>query len=420
MTTSDPERGTEPGRFAGDGFRVEPDFRYPTGEAEYVPDSTSRYPVPTEDSTQRVTPAELDDVFDDPEHGEPGRDRLGVHWVWETLLLIGCVALGFVIANGRSHAFSDANLRALMLSASVLGALGLAAGMSLRVGAVNLAVGPIMVIASLYFAQHAHDGVTPALLIALALTTGIGLVIGVIVVAFQVPAWAVSFAALIGLQLWIQHLPADQQIFTQFHAERHAYLWFVGFVVIALVGGVLGAVHTIRRAIGRFRPIGDPADRRGGNANVLTILMLAGSGLIAGLAGVGSAMMSQEAVTSTGLLTSGLALGLALLAGTSAYGRRGGIFGTILAAILVALLDHYFAVAHIKVDQIVVIASAVGVGLIVTRAVETAGRPQRPESEESPTSGWLRRQQGSWTDQLPARTTEVGFDATDERWGTRA
>jgi hypothetical protein len=130
--------------------------------------------------------------------------------------------------------------------------------------------------------------------------------------------------------------------------------------------------------------------------------------------------MSQEALTSTGLLTSGLALGVALLAGTSAYGRRGGIFGTVLAAILLALLDHYFAVAHIKVDQIVVIAAAVGVGLIVTRAVETAGRPQRPESEETTTSSWLRRQQGSWTDQLPVRTTEVGFEATDERWGTRA
>jgi ribose/xylose/arabinose/galactoside ABC-type transport system permease subunit len=423
MTVPDPDHSPEPGsRFPGEGFRVEPDFRYPSGEAEYVPDTTSRYPVPTDTtSTQRVvSAAELDDVFDDPEHGEPGRDRLGVHWVWETLLLISCVAMVFVVANGRSNTFSDANLRSLMVSGAVLGALALAAGMSLRVGAVNLAIGPTMVISGLYFAQHLHNGFTAAFMVAIALATGIGLVIGAIVIALHVPSWAVSLAALIGLQLWIRHLPLDVQIFTDYHANDQAYYWFGSFVLVAVIGGVLGAVHSIRRSVGRFRPIADPADRRGTDASVITILMLAGSGLFAGLAGVAAAVMQQEVTTGNGLVTTGLAIGVALVAGTSAFGRRGGIFGTVLATIFVTLLNHYFTVANLRVDPLAVVAGALAIGLIITRVVESAGRPQRPDTDEASTSSWLRRQQGSWTDQLPARTTDVGFEASDERWGTRA
>ena len=40
-------------------------------------------PVP-----RAVTAAELDGVFDDPIHGEPGRDRFAVHVVWEFVLLV--------------------------------------------------------------------------------------------------------------------------------------------------------------------------------------------------------------------------------------------------------------------------------------------------------------------------------------------
>ena len=36
-----------------------------------------------------VPAAVLENVFDDPPHGEPGRDRIGVHVVWESLLLAG-------------------------------------------------------------------------------------------------------------------------------------------------------------------------------------------------------------------------------------------------------------------------------------------------------------------------------------------
>src|SRR5262249_20558174 len=100
MTYSDPDR---PSRSVGEGFRVEPEYRKASGSPEgYTEeDFDEGYPapptVPMDTATARrvVTAAELDGVFDDPEQGALGRDRLLVHFIWEAVLLIGAGAMAF-------------------------------------------------------------------------------------------------------------------------------------------------------------------------------------------------------------------------------------------------------------------------------------------------------------------------------------
>src|SRR6266511_3258987 len=87
-------------RFRGEpGFRDEPDFRLDnelsdatmlggaSNAAVYTPGSyaQSNYPSNSGDASEgtlslsrRPSQAQLDDVFDDPEHGDPGRDRMAV------------------------------------------------------------------------------------------------------------------------------------------------------------------------------------------------------------------------------------------------------------------------------------------------------------------------------------------------------
>jgi ribose/xylose/arabinose/galactoside ABC-type transport system permease subunit len=365
-----------------------------------------------------VTSTELDDVFDDPDHGEPGRDRLGVHWVWEAVLLLACVITAFLLANRSGDLLSGSSLRDLMLSATVAGALALAAGIGLRAGAVNVAIGPIMVASGLYFADHAESGFVNAVVVSLVLALAVGLVIGLVVVTLQVPSWAVSLVAFLGLQAYISRLPIDAVINKDYHASHYAYYWYGAFALVAIVGASFGAVRSIRRAVGRFRPIGDPADRRGPGAAVMTALSLAASGLLAGLAGIVSALSHQEFLTSSGLTYAITGIAVALIGGTSAFGRRGGIFGTFLAASLYALVTFYvFTARHWSIDQYAYIGGALLIGLVVTRVIESYGRPRRGAEYEESTSSWLRRQRGSWADQLPARTADVDFDASDERWG---
>src|SRR5258706_4176859 len=91
---------TASSRYLGEGFRHEPDFREGTTtlDAESSPGTTA---VTTTGSGVAVIDAEptvtvakwapttnLDNVFDDPADGEPGRDRMLVHGLWELILVL--------------------------------------------------------------------------------------------------------------------------------------------------------------------------------------------------------------------------------------------------------------------------------------------------------------------------------------------
>ena len=199
-------------------------------------------------------------------------------------------------------------------------------------------------------------------------------------------------------------------------------------MTLAVVGGLLGLVKPVRRAVGRFRPVGDPAWRRGAGAAAVASLALIGSSLLASVAGILIALdVRTVGPDENGLSLTGLALGAALLGGTSAFGRRGGLFGTVLAVALVVLLIRYADVEHWDLSRLAIAACAIAAGLIVTRLVETFGRPravidEQQDAEWSGTgdadSGWSSSRTGGWTSQLPARTTDEGW-GSEERWGSR-
>jgi hypothetical protein len=127
------------------------------------------------------------------------------------------------------------------------------------------------------------------------------------------------------------------------------------------------------------------------------------------------------------LTLTGLALGGALLGGTSAFGRRGGLLGSVLAAALLTLVIRYLEVTDRRVSQLATAAVAIGVGLVVTRLVESFGRPRgtverevdrwRTISPTTPTAlspsdngGWSNSRPTGWTSPLPA-------SSADDRWG---
>ena len=178
--------------FVGEGFdadpglRVEPDYRHESGASVNDPttvpvagsgfgpaaetakaDESEQRPSlpgarsgaltlpPTFDPVPAPSATELNNAFDDPAHGEPGRDRFQVHAIWEVVLLIAVA--GMVIAvNEKSH-LDGVGIRGILALVAVYAMFGVGAGWSLRAGAVNLALGPIAISSGLYFAQqHQH------------------------------------------------------------------------------------------------------------------------------------------------------------------------------------------------------------------------------------------------------------------------
>jgi len=319
---------------------------------------------------------------------ETGRDRLVVHVLWEALLC-GVVAIASVSLYRLEPEWLTGNaLQPLLLSATVLGLLTVGIGLSLRAAVPNLAVGPVAVAAGIFFAEQADRGITLAGSMTFAVVLAVGVVLGVVVVVFHVPAWAASFGALLALVGWLETrdptitLP-DSVVYQPYD---HHYYWFGVFVVLSLIGGALGMLPGVRARLGGFRPATDAARRQGAGAGVMAFVALVGSTLLAGLAGVLLVLTVRVATPIDSVSWTGLALGAALVGGTSAFGRRGGLFGTILAVALLVLSQRLTVAMEWSLSRATFGAIAIGLGLLVTRIVESAGRPKRLEETDE---AWL-------------------------------
>lgn len=410
-------------RYRGEGFREESDLRTDGGVHNVIAGMQYR---------PRATPAaNLDDVFDDPAHGEVGRDRLGVHFAWEGVLLLGVIAIGFLLNNGHRDTITGANFKELLVFASVLGLLGFGASMTLRAGAVNLALGPVAAAAALYYAEHGDKGVVPTAGMAVAFAAALGLAVAILVVGFHVPGWAGSLAAALVAVVWIQKHPAPLTVSGEYDPTDHALYLYGGFAALTIVAGLLGAIRSIRRGVGRFRPVTDPARRRGGLGGVVAVLALVGSTALAAVAGVVMAALNgsteQVVAPTEGFELTGLALGAALIGGVSAYGRRGGVFGTLLGVSLMALVVWYAEAAEWRISLYALAAGAVALGLVVTRLVETFGRPL-PLDDDSPDdwadvgvpgTSWSTGSGDTWAN-LPAQPAPARADqwGDEDRWSS--
>ena len=382
----------------------------------------------TDPGRQGVPAAVLDDVFDDPTHGEPGRDRLAFHIVWEVVLLLAVGGVGYLLIREDSGALRGNALEQLLVAGAALGLLAMGAGLTLRAGAVNLALGPVAVAAALHFAENGDRGIVPTLAQATVAALVLGVLVALVVVVFHVPGWAASLAAALGTLVFIERRSAAVNVQGGYDPTDHALYLFVGVAIVAVLGGLLGTVKSVRRSVGRFRPVADPAQRRGPVAAALTGGAIAVSMPLAAGAGVLIASSTDKVAPTSGLEWTGLAVGAALLGGTSAYGRRGGVFGTVLAVALLIVGQRY--IAERGWDQItpaVLGAGAVAAGLVVTRLVETFGRPKSAGIDDTPWQtttttntmprGPIGERTDSWSSTLPAQPTERPADTWDtDRW----
>ncbi|MER7459678.1 ABC transporter permease [Micromonospora sp. NPDC126480] len=377
------------------------------------------------DTSSGIPAAVLENVFDDPAHGEPGRDRLAVHVVWEVLLLAGVAAVGYLFWKADPDALRGDGLRELLADGVVLGLLAMAAGLSLRTSGVNLAIGPVAVAAALHMAEQGDRGVVAAIGPAVAVAALGGLVLALVVGVLHVPAWAASLAAGAAVVGYIERRTAPVLPQGGYDLVQDAPYLFAGFAAVAVLGGIFGALRPVRRLVGRFRPVVDPARRRGVLAAVVTGGALVASTVLAALAGslLGTGDAGPVAPTP-GLDWTVLAVGTALLAGTSAFGRRGGILGALLAVSLVTLVIADLRAEGHSVSRWAVGAAALGVGLVVTRLVEAYGRPPAgravpadgPDPDGRISTGWSVQRAdpiGDWPPSLPTQSVESPGDRWD-------
>ena len=356
-----------------------------------------------------------------------GRDRLGIHIGWEIVLLLAVAAIAFLLYRLDPASLKRPALDALLISGTAIGLLTLGAGLSMRAGVPNLAVGSIALAGAVHFAENGDQGVVEAAWPALAVAAAGGLAVGLMIIALHLPGWAASLAAMLGVIVWIHLRVGPVALQDRYDPSNHAFYLFGGFALLAVIGGALGTVQPIRRTLGRMRPHGDPARRRGAVAALPVIGSLILSSAFAVTAGMlMAAQSSRPIVPNTGLEWTGIAFGTALLAGTSAFGRRGGVFGTLLAVAGMAMFLDYTTHRDLRISLYAIGACAIGGGLIVTRLVETFGKPPAADGvgddwNAAPASGnpnWNPDLPDSWAPTVPNPARSDRWD--DGPWaGTR-
>ena len=327
-------------------------------------------------------------------HRRPvARDRLWPHVVWEIVLAAGVVAAVFAVRQEDQGALSGAGRDNLLVLVSAGILLGSAFALSLRAAVPNLAVGAVAVVAGVLTAwlqaEHGYE-LRIAALIALGGAVALGLVTAFVVVGFRLPGWAVGLGAALGLWAAAQSLSAGRTLTLDGVPNLRDWAWplAIGAAALSVIGGVLGLLPRARLTLGQYRPSGDPAAARGSRAGLTATAALIGSMLLAAGAGLILAMRVRTAVPDDGFTLLGVAAAAAFLGGTSAYGRRGGVFGTVLAAGFLQLATLWLRLVDAGAwTRPALLGGAIVLGLLVGRVVEAAGSTEPPPDDADEDAG---------------------------------
>ncbi|MEU6248287.1 hypothetical protein [Glycomyces sp. NPDC047010] len=335
------------------------------------------------------------------------RDRTVFQFVWEAILLLLTLNALFLVYQRQDEIFGgDATMDALngqfaALTPLLLTAVGF--GLTLRLGAVNLAVPamPMLVLA----VPSLFVGTNP--LVGLAYTAGaaavVAIVFTVLTVVFRLPAWLAGLASLVllagsfaGLLELAELLDATGQPGTW---SNPGSLWlFLGAAALSIAGGLLGLVPAVRD---RFSKVRGATDGTGDREAASVFALLGGTFLallLAALGGFAAVVFSGADGTGfagvPGMFVLGgdasltlvpLVLIVVFLAGTSPWGRRGPVFGTVLAAVAVWSLDLVWG--SLAEDQFqqwtgAVYAGLLLLGLFVSFGLDRLGRPKEPVEDD--------------------------------------
>jgi ribose/xylose/arabinose/galactoside ABC-type transport system permease subunit len=324
-------------------------------------------------------PAPVAAPFAPPPPGAPPARSRGMlaQLGWEAILLIAVLGTAVVVA-ATGVLFQGA---APWFSLSAVGLLATGLALSLRTATPNLAVGAIAVLAGAVYAELAKDGGggLPAGIVAVVIALALGLVLAVIVGLTSAPAWAVTLGGMAVAQAVTFALLDGQTvpIGSRSGGTGTAVFWTLVFVAVSIGGGVLWLVPGVRKALGANRTTDDPVRFRPAKL-VGALAGIGGSSLLAGLSGV-------VLVTYLGAATPGggdnllVAAGAVLLGGVSAFGGRGGIAGTALAATLLVFANQ--GLIQTDAPRWVVFylpaALAILLGVVVGRLLEALSGPYR-------------------------------------------
>jgi len=273
------------------------------------------------------------------------------------IILLVAIFVFAIVTGGRF--FGTLNLSLILAQVTLISLLGTAQTLVIITAGIDLSVGAIMVLSSIIMGKLAVDYQVPiAIAFPIGLLTGLacGLVNGILVTALKLPpfivtlgTWSiygalitlVSNAATIRSQALDQFAPFLKSMGARIPVGGGAFLMY-GSILMILIALLVWYMLS-RTAFGRHvYAIGDDpqaARLSGIQVNRTLIGVYALAGLLCGIAGwvlIGRV----GAVSPLGNQTANLdAITAVVIGGTSLFGGRGSILGTLFGALIVGVFD---------------------------------------------------------------------------------
>jgi len=313
---------------------------------------------------------------------------MAVHLVWEIGLLLLAGGVLFALTQTDGGPFTNWTRFFAALAPVIM--LTSAMAVSLRIGAVNLAVGPIALFAAWMFTDASGSGSIMALGVGLGVAAFVGIVLATLTAWLRAPGWAASGAVGGAIGLWAGGA-GDPSAFMLSELPGTAVLAALGGAIgVSLFFGLVGAFAGVRARLAPIRRT--PAGERHGRGGLVFFGVLLSSTL-AGAAGVVAAWTAVPeggaAALPDPILLTVLALGAALVGGTSLMGRRGGVFGTVLASTLLLGLMWLAEGRGWGFNPSWIALAAIVAGFLITRLVEVMNTADENEAASTRRAGTL-------------------------------
>lgn len=269
----------------------------------------------------------------------------------------------------------------------------IAIGMTLVIitGGIDLSVGSLIalsaVVATLLIrnysgAEHASPtAMLVAALIAIGLCGLVGLFSGLMVTLFRIPAFIVTLAMMLvgsGLAYILSHGQSIYQVPEGFvWLGRGSVLGVPNSVILMLILYLLAHLLTTRTRVGRYiYAVGSNAEAvrlSGVSVQKILLFVFILNGLLAGLGGVVMASQLRSGAPTYGQMYELYVIAAVVVGGTSLAGGQGKVFGTLLGAFIIAVIQNGMNLTGIESYTQKVVLGLVILGAVLLDTLKQRG-----------------------------------------------
>lgn len=294
--------------------------------------------------------------------------------------LIGLLLLCLFLTVSTDAFLSVRNGLNILDQITVLGIMAVGMTFVILIGGIDLSVGSVLALAMMVMGWTANIAGLPlgvGIVLALIASMISGLIVGIMVAWFRVPAFIATLAMMSAARGVANMITDGQQIvgfpdwFMMLAIDRHfGVLTATVFLMLAVVAAAWIFLHF--RAEGRmlYAVGGNPEVARlaGINVQLVTILVYVASAALAGLAGIVLAARLDSVQPSSGFGYELDTIAAVVIGGTSLSGGAGGIGGTLIGVLIIGVLRNGLNLLNVSpfLQQVII-----GVVIVLAVGAET-------------------------------------------------